>query len=136
MLAAVNRAVNRAIRPVSERPGHDRWRIAPDTGDCEDYALTKKLALMAKGWPAAELRFATVLTETAEHHAVLLVDSARGPMMLDNRSDRIRPLAEAERGGYVLLAVEGAGPGGAWKMMPEAAIAALMLSGGVLSSER
>jgi predicted transglutaminase-like cysteine proteinase len=129
LLRDVNRAVNRAIRPTAAAPGLDAWKIAPAEGDCVDYALTKKHVLQARGWPARNLRFASVLTEDGEPHAVLLVETADGPVVLDNRRDRVLPWSEVAARGYILLAVEGEGPGGVWRATPEAAYAVLMLSG-------
>jgi predicted transglutaminase-like cysteine proteinase len=130
LLREVNRAVNRAIRVTAAPPGLDAWRVAPAEGDCVDFALTKKHVLLARGWSPQHLRFASVLTETGEPHAVLLVDTAEGPLVLDNRRDRVLPWAQVSARGYMLLAVEGEGPRGQWRATPEAALAMLVLTGG------
>ena len=61
-LAAVNRAVNRAIFPVNDSKHYGRaeyWTIPNDgLGDCEDYALTKRAKLIALGYPQPALRMA------------------------------------------------------------------------------
>lgn len=42
----VNRQVNGAMRPQAEAGNADVWKIGGATGDCEDYALTKRAALL------------------------------------------------------------------------------------------
>jgi hypothetical protein len=71
LLAQVNVAVNHAITyqrevpvrmPVENRPGKfvmvERWEINPKVGDCEDYAVSKMVALIKAGLPRSALRFA------------------------------------------------------------------------------
>ena len=92
-LERVNRQVNRAIRPRHDRAGvlGDRWSLAPQDGDCEDYALTKRHRLVALGWPASALRLAVVTTRQGEGHAVLVVKTSAGDLVLDNRTGLIKP---------------------------------------------
>lgn len=130
LLNEVQSEVNATIRPRQDRKGEDLWSLAPKAGDCEDYALTKKAALIASGWNAQSLRFATVLTETAEMHLVLIVETTAGPLVLDNRFAEVMRLADLEAQGYHLLALEGAGRGGAWEATPYAGVAALLLAAG------
>jgi predicted transglutaminase-like cysteine proteinase len=89
-LVAVNRAVNRAIRPKHDAPGKDSWRVDVAAGDCEDYALTKKKRLMQLGWSSRALRIAVVTTGSGEGHAVLVAKTSAGDFVLDNRFDRIK----------------------------------------------
>jgi len=66
------------------------WRImeAGQSGDCEDFALTKADALLDSGWEAGHLRIAFCETEFGTPHAVLVVETAnRGTLVLDNRYD-------------------------------------------------
>ncbi len=93
-LSAVNEAVNAAIRPRPDpRRGGlaDTWSLAPDAGDCEDFAITKRHALIAQGWPASQLRIATGITASGDGHAVLVVRTRRGDLVLDSRTAAIRP---------------------------------------------
>ena len=126
-LDAVNSAVNAEIAPVDELPGQDIWRLAPAFGDCEDYALTKKNRLLSVGWSSERLRFATVLTEADEYHAILLVDHADGSLVLDNRFDMVRDWAAVEADGYRLVAVEGIGADGSWRLTPFGSVVALLM---------
>jgi predicted transglutaminase-like cysteine proteinase len=89
-LKSVNAAVNRAIRPQNDRAGNDEWRADATSGDCEDYVLAKKRRLVSAGFPAAALRIAVARTGSGEGHAVLVVRTDRGDLVLDNRNDSIK----------------------------------------------
>ncbi|MFN7231409.1 MAG: transglutaminase-like cysteine peptidase [Brevundimonas sp.] len=86
----INREVNRAIRhredsAIYGRP--DQWALGEaGVGDCEDYALAKRAALIQAGVPARALSIALVETRRGESHAVLLIDTDKGAMVLDNLS--------------------------------------------------
>jgi len=54
-------------------------------GDCEDFALTKRLKLIAMGYAPDSLHLALCWTETREFHAVLIADTDDGQYVLDNR---------------------------------------------------
>lgn len=88
-LKRVNRETNRAIRPRHDR--RDVWSVNVQSGDCEDYALTKRAKLIKKGFPASALRMAVAKTPYGEGHAVLVVSTNRGDFVLDNRNNAIRP---------------------------------------------
>jgi predicted transglutaminase-like cysteine proteinase len=60
-------------------------------GDCKDYVLEKRRALVADGVPAADLSIAIVMTPWGETHAVLLVRTDRGELVLDSLSQWIQP---------------------------------------------
>lgn len=87
---AVNRQVNRAIRHVEDRDRfgqEDHWtRPEAGQGDCEDYVLAKRFALIESGVPAEALSIAIVETAWGETHAVLLLASDRGEYVLDSLS--------------------------------------------------
>lgn len=63
----------------------DLWVVADREGDCEDYALAKRQALLGLGWPVQALRLALCVTEAGQAHAVLTVDTDQGCYVLDNR---------------------------------------------------
>jgi predicted transglutaminase-like cysteine proteinase len=69
----------------------DFWEVADNAGDCEDYALAKRAALLAGGANPDYLHLALCWTETAEFHAVLVVDTERGSYVLDNRHAKPMP---------------------------------------------
>jgi predicted transglutaminase-like cysteine proteinase len=69
------------------------WTVADRQGDCEDYALAKRQALLALGWPVSSLRLAVCTVPGGEGHAVLSVDTNRGVYVLDNRHPFVEPWA-------------------------------------------
>ena len=92
-LTRVNTQINHA--GVSrEDIGADVWNADADGGDCEDYALAKRRALVSAGLPASALRFVLVRTPSGESHVVLVVATNAGELALDNLTDEIRPLSE------------------------------------------
>jgi len=94
-LGEINRAVNLAIRPMSDLANYgeiDVWAsplmtLTRGAGDCEDYAIAKMAALKAAGIPSEDLRL-VILRETAraEDHAVLAVRLQERWVILDNRT--------------------------------------------------
>jgi predicted transglutaminase-like cysteine proteinase len=87
-LKKVNNSVNRAIAP--ERNAGETWLINPDSGDCNDYAVTKRHELLDRGWPARALLLSEVVTHSGEHLLVLVVRTKSGDLVLDNMTSRIR----------------------------------------------
>ena len=95
LLNRVNRKVNRQIRQASDQTVFgqaDYWQ-APTRdgafGDCEDYVLAKRQALIEAGVPDAALSIAIVETRWGESHAVLLVAGDTGEVVLDSLSSWI-----------------------------------------------
>ena len=112
LFAEVNRGINATIiycpdRPVSRTAWKytpagfrqidisetDTWSIGPRCGDCEDYALTKMMALMAIGYPRSALRLAAVQIKspTPENHLVLTIRTTAGDYVLDSLTESVRP---------------------------------------------
>lgn len=89
-LKSINGAVNRAITPQYDQVSLDRWQADVTAGDCEDYALTKRRRLISAGFAPAALRIAVARTWSGEGHAVLVVRTDRGDVVLDNRFDQIK----------------------------------------------
>ncbi|AHG48957.1 hypothetical protein RLEG12_08440 (plasmid) [Rhizobium leguminosarum bv. trifolii CB782] len=89
-LISVNKSVNHAIRPVNDKPGVDVWSIGVTTGDCEDFALTKRKKLLQLGWSSESLRIAVATTSSGEGHAILIAETSEGDLVLDNRFDAIK----------------------------------------------
>lgn len=91
----VNRDINRHIRDASDLRQYgvsDYWTEptgrAP-RGDCEDYVIAKRRALIALGYPQSALSIALVVTPWGEDHAVLLMATTQGEVVLDNLAQRI-----------------------------------------------
>jgi predicted transglutaminase-like cysteine proteinase len=89
-LETVTRRVNRAIRRASDADAYGRadvWIIPQGqgaAGDCEDYVLAKRRALIEDGVDPAAMSIAIVRTRGGELHAVLLVATPEGERVLDN----------------------------------------------------
>lgn len=90
-LRRINAQVNGTIRPTNEATNTDVWQIGANAGDCEDFALTKRQRLIAAGWSPRALRMAVVRTRSGEGHAVLVVKTNQGDLVLDNRTGAIKP---------------------------------------------
>lgn len=91
-LAKINTKVNRSIRPEANTGGlaAEKWIVAPEAGDCNDYAVTKRHELLARGWPSRALLLAEVVVPSGEHHLVLVVRTNEGDLVADNLNANIR----------------------------------------------
>ena len=92
-LDRVNRAVNAAIRPITDRElyGQEEYWTFPITqGDCEDYVVLKRRILMDRGWPASALLITVVRDEAGDGHAVLTARTRQGDFVLDNKVNDVR----------------------------------------------
>jgi Bacterial transglutaminase-like cysteine proteinase BTLCP len=93
-LGEINRAINLAIRPMSDMAQYgqvDVWSsplvtFTTGAGDCEDYAIAKFVALRLAGISADDLRI-VVLRDTirGEDHAVAMARLDDHWLTLDNR---------------------------------------------------
>jgi predicted transglutaminase-like cysteine proteinase len=94
LLKRVNLRVNASI--VSRSKAYDSnledaWTIAPERGDCNDYAVTKRHELLKSGLPSSALRLSVVRTVAGSGHLVLVVVTTNGELVMDNLTDAIRP---------------------------------------------
>jgi predicted transglutaminase-like cysteine proteinase len=100
----INRAVNARIHSARDDVLHgiaDHWTEGQTEGDCEDYAIAKKQALIAAGWSADQLLYAVVEGPQTPFHAVLLVRTSEGDVILDNLTEGILTARES---GYRFIA--------------------------------
>lgn len=92
-LQAVNTRVNRQIIPMTDQEHYgveEKWTFARDgRGDCEDYVLEKRKLLHELGYPLSSLLITVVRDKKGDGHAVLLVRTNRGDLVLDNQNDQI-----------------------------------------------
>jgi predicted transglutaminase-like cysteine proteinase len=90
---AVNRRVNRGVREITDAAQYGRaevWALPTRRGgDCEDFALMKKRELLAAGLPPERLLMASVLDTRRGAHAVLVLRTDSGDLILDNLTDRV-----------------------------------------------
>lgn len=104
---AVNRDANARIAPLTDAAQWGRpevWSLpTPAGGDCEDYVLWKKRALIAAGIAPARLLIATVMGPDRVSHAVLVLRAEGGDYVLDNLTDDV---LRWDRTGYAFLRVQ------------------------------
>ena len=92
---ALNRHFNRYIRRASDQRQYgvdDYWATPTDlspSGDCEDYVLAKRRGLIDLGYDPKAFSIALVVTPWGEDHAVLLMSTTTGEVVLDNLSQGI-----------------------------------------------
>jgi predicted transglutaminase-like cysteine proteinase len=114
LLKRINHAVNMSIIPTPKSYGSnlgDGWTIAPDAGDCNDYAVTKRHALLESGLPSKALRLSVVKTATGIGHLVLVVATTKGDIVMDNLTEAIRPWQTT---GYHWLKIQSAADSRFW----------------------
>lgn len=105
VLKQVNSHVNRSIRPVADNS--DTWTLNPTSGDCEDYVLSKRSALIRAGVSAGSLRIAFTHTRSGAPHAVLVVRTSEGDYVLDNLNSTVKTLRAS---GYNIRSMSTANP--------------------------
>jgi predicted transglutaminase-like cysteine proteinase len=92
-LQNVNSSINRAIKPVEDQVQfgvRDKWAMPANAGDCEDYALAKRAALLRRGVSKSNLLLA-VGRANGEAHTVLVVRTTKGDFVMDNLRDTVLP---------------------------------------------
>ena len=96
-LKQINREVNDGIRYTPDEG--ESWDIilelnGDSPGDCDDFAVTKRQQLIDLGFDWMDLKLATCWTkkdrdEWKNYHLVLIVDTDKGKLVLDNAWDDI-----------------------------------------------
>ena len=86
-LDQLNRRINARIE--AREDFDDVWNPQATSGDCEDYALAKRAALIATGWAPSQVLIAVVDDPYGDPHAVLIARTSKGDLVLDNLTDRI-----------------------------------------------
>jgi len=92
-LLEVNAEFNASIVPVTDQNLYqvtEFWTYPNGYGDCEDYVLAKRRALIAKGWEPSTLLISVVRQSNGEGHAVLMVRTDRGDLVLDNQASLVK----------------------------------------------
>ena len=85
IITSINNVVNSKMEyesDISQYNKEDYWNY-PDNweGDCEDYAIAKKIRLQKYNIPSY---FATCWVDSGEYHAVLIIHSTSGDLVLDS----------------------------------------------------
>lgn len=89
-LNAVNDYVNTNVPQIEDIANYgvsEKWTY-PNArgGDCEDLALLKRKLLIERGWSPADLLIAVVREWNGDGHAILIADTDRGELILDNKN--------------------------------------------------
>jgi predicted transglutaminase-like cysteine proteinase len=107
LVQQVNRTVNRQVRQIDDQQQYgkaEHWALPTRRGgDCEDLVLLKKKLLIERGVPSRALLISTVLDRNMDSHAVLVLRTTRGDLVLDNLTNKILPWAET---GYTFLKLQ------------------------------
>ncbi|MEO6179118.1 MAG: transglutaminase-like cysteine peptidase [Devosia sp.] len=91
-LTKLNDSVNTSIIPETDADLYkvtELWTYPKGRGDCEDIALEKRRQLIALGWDASALLMTVVRERNGNGHAVLMVRTDRGDLVLDNQDGRV-----------------------------------------------
>jgi predicted transglutaminase-like cysteine proteinase len=111
----VNAEVNARIRPDAGKGAYG-WSLEATSGNCNDYAVQKRKALIDRGLPASALSLSVVLTRRGVGHLVLTVRTDRGDYVMDNLRQSVLAW---DRTGYRFNRVQSLGNSEAW-VLPEA----------------
>lgn len=104
-LSAVNRMVN-AVQYIADDENwgaNDHWSTPEEfysrSGDCEDFAIAKYVALKRLGFDPEKMRIVVLVDEKLDrYHAVLMVGTPNGRMILDNQIEAV--LRDTDIGHY------------------------------------
>lgn len=113
-LVAVNAAVNTEVVAVTDAQLYhvkEFWTYPRGYGDCEDFALAKRRDLIQAGWPPSTLLLTVVRQANGEGHAVLMVRTDRGDLVLDNQDGSVRVWNETP---YLFLKRQSQANAGQW----------------------
>ena len=91
-LLAINADVNARVAPITDADQYqveEYWTYPQTAGDCEDYALEKRRTLINGGWDPSVLMIAVVRQQSGAGHAVLMVRTDRGDLVLDNQDGMV-----------------------------------------------
>jgi predicted transglutaminase-like cysteine proteinase len=112
-LSAVTRHFNRTLRERSDRELYgieDHWAFpTKGYGDCEDYQLAKRRALRTRGIPHRAMRIAIVYDSRQRGHAVLVIRTTAGDLVLDNHNSHVLTPGQT---GHNFLLIESSHDGG------------------------
>lgn len=95
----VNDTFNAAVVPRTDMEMWgvpEYWSYPAAEGDCEDFVLAKRKALMQYGVPAGSLLITVVRQPNGDGHAVLTVRTSMGDFILDNLEPQILRWTDTE----------------------------------------
>ncbi len=106
MIFEINQDVNNKTTQILDKDNYkkpDYWTIAVDSGDCEDIVLHKRELLQEAGIPYSSMALVAVdphIPDDPSLHAVLMVRTGIGDLILDNRTNEVK---FADETGYTML---------------------------------
>jgi len=92
-LLEVNASFNASIVPVTDQKLYgvaEFWTYPQGFGDCEEYVLAKRRELIRRGWNPSVLLITVLISPRIGGHAVLMVRTDRGDLILDNLQGLIK----------------------------------------------
>jgi predicted transglutaminase-like cysteine proteinase len=99
LITTVNNEVNHKTIWIEDSATSDRQEhfgfVKNGKGDCEDMAITKRAKLHSAGIPLHDLRIAIAKNPHGELHAVLIVLTDKGDLVLDSPDTKIRNWRDA-----------------------------------------
>jgi predicted transglutaminase-like cysteine proteinase len=114
-IVSINNSVNGRIAPRTDMElwgKEEVWSYSnSEFGDCEDYALEKRRALMNIGVPAGDLLMTVARQPNGDGHAVLTVRTSLGEFILDNLETRVLSWTNTD---YTYLKRQSSRNSGAW----------------------
>lgn len=113
-LIAVNTLYNTTVKPETDEQLYhvaEYWTYPHGAGDCEDYALAKRRDLINLGWPASTLLMTVARQKSGDGHAVLMVRTDRGDLVLDNLDNLIKLWTDTP---YIYLKRQSQANAGQW----------------------
>lgn len=119
-LLAVNDKLNDEIVPVTDEELYhvnELWTYPEGFGDCEDFALAKRRALIEDGWNPSTLLMAVVRERNGAGHAVLMVRTSMGDYVLDNQDRSVRLWSETP---YTFVKRQSQENAGQWVLIDDA----------------
>jgi predicted transglutaminase-like cysteine proteinase len=91
-LVQINNVINAGVVAITDEDYYkvaEYWAYPDGYGDCEDFALAKRKALIEAGWNPSTLLMTVVRESKGTGHAVLMVRTDRGDLVLDNQDGRV-----------------------------------------------
>ena len=119
LLVGTNTRMNSEIVPITDEDLYkvgEFWTYPDGYGDCEDIALAKRRELIANGWDASTLLMAVVREPNGNGHAVLMVRTDRGDLVLDNQDGLVRLWNETP---YQFLKRQSQANAGEWEQIED-----------------
>lgn len=115
LASSINTQVNHQTSTIDDHVQYGReehWALPTARGgDCEDFVLLKKKILIKNGVAGKNLLIATVLDRNLNSHAVLILRTQSGDLVLDNLTNDIRLWKDT---GHTFLKLQNPAAPGGW----------------------